>query len=60
LRAFAEFSTLNKSPDRQRRADRKYTRYYADDGGEAHIEDVEVELIPGDFAPSAPPLYLPR
>jgi hypothetical protein len=36
----------------------KYSRYYADDGGETHIEDVQVELTPRDFAPPAPPLYL--
>ena len=36
----------------------KYTRYYADESGESHIEDVEVELTPRDFAPPAPPLHL--
>ena len=36
----------------------KYTRYYADERGESHIEDVEVELTSRDFAPPAPPLHL--
>ncbi len=36
----------------------KYTRYFADESGESHIEDVEVELTPRDFAPPAPPLHL--
>ena len=35
-------------------SDITYTRYYADESGESHIEDVEVELTPRDFAPPAP------
>ena len=35
-----------------------YARIYADDGGESHIEDLEVALEPTDFAPPAPPLHL--
>ena len=36
----------------------RYVRVYADEAGESHIEDVEVELVPRDFAPPAPPLHL--
>ena len=36
----------------------KYTRYFADERGESHIEDVEVELTARNFAPPAPPLHL--
>jgi len=36
----------------------KYTRVYADENGESHFEDVEVEFSPVDFAPPAPPLDL--
>jgi hypothetical protein len=35
-----------------------YARIYADEGGESHYEDIEVELTPRDFAPPAPPLHL--
>jgi hypothetical protein len=35
-----------------------YSRYYADETGETHIEDIEVELTAQDFAPPAPPLHL--
>jgi len=35
-----------------------YSRYYADAAGESHIEDVQPELTPRDFAPPAPPLHL--
>ena len=35
-----------------------YTRVYADETGESHYEDIEVELTPRDFAPPAPPLHL--
>ena len=35
-----------------------YVRYYADETGASHTEDVEVELTPRDFAPPAPPLHL--
>ncbi len=34
----------------------KYIRLYADKNGESHFEDLEVELVPVDFAPPAPPL----
>ena len=33
-----------------------YVRVYADERGESHFDEVEVELIPRDFAPPAPPL----
>ncbi len=36
----------------------KYTRIYADPGGESHFTDVEVELTQVDFAPPAPPMHL--
>lgn len=36
----------------------KYTRLYADENGESHFEDVEIELLPVSFAPPAPPLNL--
>lgn len=36
----------------------RYTRVFADDAGESHLEDVEVELETTDFAPPAPPLDL--
>ena len=36
----------------------KYTRVYADENGESHFEDVEVEFSSVDFAPPAPPLDL--
>ncbi len=35
-----------------------YSRIYADETGESHYEDIEVELTPRDFAPPAPPLHL--
>lgn len=35
-----------------------YSRLYADDQGESHFDDVEVELTAANFAPPAPPLYL--
>ena len=34
----------------------KYIRLYADQNGESHFEDLEVELAPMDFAPPAAPL----
>lgn len=34
----------------------KYTRIYADEAGESHFEDVEIEFSSVDFAPPAPPL----
>ena len=34
----------------------KYVRLYADEDGESHFEDVEVELAPTDYAPPAPPI----
>ena len=36
----------------------KYTQVYADENGESHFEDLEVEMKSVDFAPPAPPLYL--
>lgn len=36
----------------------KYTRLYADAGGESHFEDLVVELASTEFAPPAPPLNL--
>ena len=36
----------------------RYVRLYADEAGESHFEDVEVELAAMDFAPPAPPLHL--
>jgi mannose-6-phosphate isomerase-like protein (cupin superfamily) len=38
----------------------KYTRVFADEKGETHFEDVEVELELVDFAPPASPLMLSR
>src|SRR2546427_717512 len=35
-----------------------YTRLYADEHGDSHFEDVEVELTLTDYAPPAPPLSL--
>ena len=35
-----------------------YTRLYADDSGESHFEELEVALIPNDFAPPAAPLNI--
>ena len=35
-----------------------YTRYYADETGASRTEDIDVELLPRDFAPPAPPLHL--
>lgn len=36
----------------------QYTRVYTDEKGETHFEDVEIELLPVDFAPPAPALNL--
>ena len=36
----------------------KYIRIYADDAGESHFKDVDIELKPVNFAPPAPPLNL--
>lgn len=36
----------------------RYVRLYADESGESHFQDVEVSLIPVDFAPPAPPLNI--
>ena len=35
-----------------------YVRLFADEQGESHFEEVEVELGPVDFAPPAPPLHV--
>ena len=34
----------------------KYVRLYADEEGESHFEQVEVDLAPTDYAPPAPPI----
>lgn len=36
----------------------KYTKIFADEEGETHFKDVEVELESVDYAPPAPPLNL--
>ena len=36
----------------------KYVRLYADEGGESHFEDLEVTLVPMDFAPPAGPMNI--
>lgn len=36
----------------------EFTRLFTDENGESHFEDVEIELLPVDFAPPAPPLNL--
>ncbi len=36
----------------------QYTRLYADEVGESHIEDEEVEFQEMDYAPPAPPMGL--
>ena len=35
-----------------------YTRLYADERGESHFEQIEIELTMTEYAPSAPPLEL--
>ena len=35
-----------------------YTRLYADENGESHFEDVEIDLTLTEYAPPAPPLEL--
>ena len=35
-----------------------YTRLYADEHGESHFEDIEIDLTLTEYAPSAPPLEL--
>ena len=36
----------------------EFTRVFTDEYGETHFEDIEIELLPVDFAPPAPPLNL--
>jgi hypothetical protein len=36
----------------------KYVRLYADEAGESHFEDLEIALLPVDFAPPAAPLNI--
>jgi|SRR5262245_15718402 hypothetical protein len=36
----------------------KYIRLYADENGESHFEDLEMVLVPVDFAPPAAPLHI--
>ena len=35
-----------------------YARLYADESGESHFEDIEMDLTLTDYAPPAPPLSL--
>ena len=35
-----------------------YPRLYADEHGESHFEDVEIDLVSTEYAPPAPPLDL--
>ena len=35
-----------------------YVRLFADERGESHFEDVDLDLAPVDFAPPAPPLHV--
>ena len=35
-----------------------YTRLYADEQGESHFEEIDVDLAPVDFAPPAAPLNI--
>ncbi len=34
----------------------KFVRLYADEDGESHFEDIEVTLVPSNYAPPAPPI----
>jgi hypothetical protein len=36
----------------------RYVRLYADERGESHFEDLEIALVPMDFAPPAAPLNI--
>ena len=36
----------------------RYVRLYADESGESHFEDLEITLVPVDFAPPAAPLNI--
>ena len=36
----------------------RYARLFADDNGESHFEDVDIELSPSDYVQSAAPLDL--
>ncbi len=36
----------------------RYTKLFADDAGESHFEDVEIEFTDTDYTSSAPPLGL--
>jgi hypothetical protein len=35
-----------------------YVRLFADEQGESHFEEIDVELAPAEFAPPAPPLNI--
>ena len=35
-----------------------YTRLYADEAGESHFEDIQIDLVSTNYAPPAPPLEL--
>ena len=36
----------------------KYVRIYSDETGESHFEDLEISLVPMDFAPPAAPMNI--
>jgi hypothetical protein len=36
----------------------QYARLYADDDGESHFEDVEIDLVLTKYVPLTTPLYL--
>lgn len=36
----------------------RYVRIYADQSGESHFEDIDIELTLSDFAPPAPPINI--
>jgi hypothetical protein len=36
----------------------RYVRLYADENGESHFEDLEIALVPVDYAPPAAPLNI--
>jgi hypothetical protein len=35
-----------------------YVRLFVDEQGESHFDEIDVELVPADFAPPAPPLNI--
>src|SRR5262245_50323759 len=36
----------------------RYVRLFSTTGGSSHFQDLESELLPTEFAPSTPPLYV--